>query len=144
MKTLPIVWQRLVAQGRTCDRCSATGSQLEAAVATLEAALRPLGLRPELRMQELDEATFRAQPAESNRLWIAGRPLEEWLGAGVGASRCCAVCGDAPCRTLDLDGHRHEAIPAALIVRAGLLAAARAMAAPDARDSDARCCADRT
>lgn len=46
------------------------------------------------------------------------------LGGGAG-STCRDVGGDAPCRTLEVDGARHETIPEALRVRAGLIAASR-------------------
>lgn len=75
-------------------------------------------------MKELSNAEFRADPGESNRIWIAGRPLEEWLGASTGSSPCCDQCGDDPCRTVEVDGVTLEAIPAEVIVRAGLMAAA--------------------
>ena len=31
MKTLPIVWQRLVSSGETCPRCAGTGDEVERA-----------------------------------------------------------------------------------------------------------------
>jgi len=75
------------------------------------------------RTQAIDEAAFRADPSESNRIWIAGKPLEEWLGGRVGASQCCTVCGDLPCRTMELGDRTHEVIPEELIVRAAMMAA---------------------
>ena len=43
MKSLPIVWQKLVnADGKTCDRCDATYQETQRAVGTLTEALRPL------------------------------------------------------------------------------------------------------
>lgn len=124
MKTLPIVWKRLVSEGATCPRCSSTQRNVGSAVARLEAALRPLGIAPVLEMQTLDAAAFRADPSESNRLWIGGKPMEDWLGARPGSSPCCEVCGELPCRTLEVDGTTYEAIPEDLIVRAGVVAAA--------------------
>jgi hypothetical protein len=50
--------------------------------------------------------------------------LEHWLGATTGASRCCSVCGETECRTLEVDGASFEAVPERLIVKAGLAAAA--------------------
>lgn len=87
-------------------------------------ALRPLGIRPPLEERALDLVTFEGSPWESNRVWIAGRPLEDWLGATAGASQCCSVCGDNECRTLEVDGSTFEAVPERLIVKAGLAAAA--------------------
>jgi hypothetical protein len=85
--------------------------------------LEPLNIEPRLELREIDERSFRNKPAESNRIWIAGRPLEEWLAAGVGSSSCCSVCGDAPCRTMEVEGAVFEDIPEAVILRAALIAA---------------------
>lgn len=128
MTPMPIVWKRLVSNGATCPRCGSTQDSLMSAVGQLASALRPLGIVPVLETQAMDEAGFRAQPSESNRIWIGGRPLEHWLGAQTSSSPCCQVCGDLPCRTLEIDGTVHEAIPTELIVRAGVIAAARLMA----------------
>ena len=126
MKTLPIVWQRLVnAQGRTCPRCHATGDEVQRAVERLKAALVPLGIEPVLKTIELDEAAFLAKPSESNRIWIAGKPLEEWLEGQTGSSRCCNECGDNDCRTVEMGGATYEVIPEDLLVRAGVIAATR-------------------
>lgn len=125
MKTLEIRWQRLLdAQGRTCDRCGATEQAVRQAAADLEQALHVLGIEVQLKVHQLDPARFAQAPLESNRLWIADAPLEHWLGASSGQSRCCSACGDSDCRTLQLGEQVYEAIPAELILRAGLLAAA--------------------
>ena len=141
MKTMPIVWKRLVKDGQTCNRCGQTLQQLEAALGKLQAALRPLGIEPTLQTESIDEPVFKADPAESNRIWIAGRPMEQWLGADVGMTRCCSVCGDSDCRTLEVGGQRYETIPEALVVQAALLAAAQLVAMPAAApDQAASCC----
>ena len=48
MKTLPIVWQRLVTNGETCPRCAGTGDEVERAYQQLRAQLLPLGIEPTL------------------------------------------------------------------------------------------------
>ena len=124
MTHLPIIWQRLVsADGRTCQRCDATHQHLQSAVAKLREMLKPLNIEPILELREIDETSFRNKPGESNRIWIAGRPVEEWLAASVGSSPCCSVCGDAPCRTMEVEGAVFEDIPEAVILRAALTAA---------------------
>jgi hypothetical protein len=129
MKGLRIVWQRLVnTGGQTCDRCDATYDALARAIAKLKDALGPLGLEPTLETKEIDEESFKADPSVSNRIWIAGRPLEEWLGATVGASRCCSVCGESECRTVEVGGTVFEAVPEELILKAALVAAAQVLA----------------
>lgn len=126
MITLPIVWQRLVSSdGRTCDRCDVTNQAIQRAFSTLKETLRPLGIKPTLETREIDERSFKANPSESNRIWIAGRPMEEWLGARVGSSRCCSVCGDSECRTVEVAGATFEAIPEKLFLKAALLASAQ-------------------
>ena len=122
MKSLPIFWQRLViSDGKTCDRCNATYQEMQRAVSKLKEALRPLGIDPTLEIRELDEKSFKANPSESNRIWIAGRPMEEWLGARVGSSRCCSVCGESECRTVVVGGTSFEAIPEKLFLKAALV-----------------------
>jgi Domain of unknown function (DUF2703) len=121
---LPIVWQRLVGDdGRTCPRCDATSQHLQSAVAKLKEVLRPINIEPILEFREIGENSFRNNPAESNRIWIAGNPLEGWLGASIGSSSCCSVCGDTPCRTMEVEGAVFEDIPEAVIVKAALIAA---------------------
>jgi hypothetical protein len=127
--TLPIVWQRLVSGGETCPRCGSTQAAIERAVATLTEVLRPLNIEPTLETIALDQATFDEAPTESNRIWIAGRPLEDWVGANVSGSQCCSVCGNSNCRTLQVDGESYEAVPATLIVKAGLAAASTVITA---------------
>lgn len=123
MKLLPIIWQRLVSSdGKTCDRCNATYREMQRAVSKLKAALRPLGIEPTLEIREIDETSFKANPSESNRIWIAGKPMEEWLGARVGSSRCCSVCGESECRTVEVGEAAFEAIPEKLFLKAALVA----------------------
>lgn len=126
MTELTITWQRLIdSTGSTCPRCAGTHQQVQQAVDRLRAALEPLGVRPVLETREIDPATFLQQPDQSNRIWVGGRPLEDWLGARSGSSQCCDACGDAECRTLEIDGTSHEVVPEALLVRAGLSAASQ-------------------
>jgi hypothetical protein len=139
MKPLPIVWKRLVNEGETCPRCGSTQQNVIAAVAKLESALNPLGIQPVLETQAIDDATFRATPAESNRIWIGGEPMETWLGARAGNSPCCEVCGDLPCRTMEIDGQTYEAIPEDLIVKAAIIAASQ-LIDPEAAASASSCC----
>jgi hypothetical protein len=86
--------------------------------------LKPLNLEPVLQLREMDDKSFRNKPDESNRIWIAGKPLEDWLGANVGSSTCCSVCGEAPCRTVEVEGVVFEDIPEAVILKAAPIAAA--------------------
>lgn len=125
MQKLKIRWQRLVNQaGNTCPRCTDTGDTVEAAFAKLRKSMSALGVEVELEKKTLDFSIFTNDPLQSNRIWIAEKPLEEWIGGTVGESQCCDVCGDSECRTISIDQSTFEAIPENLIIRAGLLAAA--------------------
>ena len=124
MKTLKIKWQRLIYDEQTCPRCGSTEQEVEKAVSILKESLKPVGIRVALEKRELTEAEFKKDPLQSNRIWIRDRPLEDWIGGKTGQSQCCDVCGTAECRTLDVGGEVHEAIPSILIIRAGLMAAA--------------------
>jgi hypothetical protein len=121
--TLTIVWQRLARNGVPCKRCADTQHELQQAVATIGRALGPMEIETQLEVRDLTEAEFKGNPGESNRLWIAGTPIEQWLNATAGCSTCCSVCGEVPCRTIEVDGTIFETIPERLIVEAALLAA---------------------
>ena len=126
MQTLVIVWQRLLSlQGQTCDRCAATELSLQQAVETLQQVVAPLQMQVVLHRQALTLDQFNQDPGASNRIWVADKPLEEWLGASTGSSQCCSVCGNAACRTLECNHQSYEAIPPQLLIKAGLLAAAQ-------------------
>ena len=66
MQQLPIVWQRLVVGGKTCNRWGATHDEVQHALATLGDVLRPLDIEPVLEIREIDDSTFRADPSLSN------------------------------------------------------------------------------
>lgn len=128
-KTISIKWQRLVGSaGQTCDRCGATQEEVRKAHALLRKSLAPLGIDVVLEEKTLDKATATKNISESNKIWVAGKPLETWLGATTGASDCTScgsLCGsNVECRTVVVAGSSYESIPSALIVKAGLLAAA--------------------
>lgn len=123
MEPISIIWQRLVdEQGRTCDRCGNTEQELDKAVRFLNKTLAPGGVHFVLEKKGLPFKEVSLDPTQSNRVWINGRPLEEWLKAEVGQSPCCGPCQDLECRTLEANGIVHETIPAELIIKAGLLA----------------------
>jgi len=125
MKTLVVEWQRLLdEQKQTCPRCGTTEQEVEKAVQQLNHALSQSGVVVSLTKKGIDPDSFKKDVLQSNKILIAGKLMEEWLGAKTGQSKCCETCGDAECRTVVYDDETHEAIPADLIVRAGLVAAA--------------------
>jgi len=121
--TLTIRWQRLVeASGETCPRCATTGQEVQRAVEHLARSLAPVGVRVRLETERIEEAAFREAPLESNRIWVSGLSLEDWLGARAASSPCCDACAGADCRTVVVGPATYEAIPAALVIRAGFMA----------------------
>ena len=125
MKTLKIKWQRLVSDGQTCPRCGSTEEELERAISTLKQSLIPLGIKVVIEKDELSVAEFKKDPLQSNQIWLNGRLLEDWIGGKVGQSPCCDVCGPSECRTVGVGGELYEAIPADLVIKAGLLVASQ-------------------
>jgi len=137
-KVLKITWQRLVDEkGQTCDRCGSTEKELKTAFQSLKVSLASLGIKLTLEKKPLDAVTCAQDISQSNRIWIGERPLEEWLGAQVGKSPCGSCCADlgdqVECRTVEVQGQVYETIPADLIVKAGLLAAASLYEEPSAK-----------
>lgn len=125
MKKLTIRWQRLIDEtGRTCERCSKTENAVEAAFIQLKKSLSEFGIVVELTKEKLNLTTFQKDPLTSNRIWLNEKPLEDWIGAAVGRSQCCEVCGESECRTIYIDQNTFETIPKNIIIQAGLLAAA--------------------
>jgi hypothetical protein len=51
--------------------------------------------------------------------------MEEWLGASVGSSRCCSVCGTSECRIVEVEETTFETIPETLSIRAALIASSQ-------------------
>jgi len=129
-KVLTIKWQRFVNEkGQTCERCGSTEKELKKAFGALKKSLKGMGVKVVLQKETLTSAEFAGNASESNRIWLDGRTLEEWLNAEVGMSLCgfcCEELGDkVECRTIKVDGKTYETIPKDLIMRAGLLAASQ-------------------
>lgn len=135
MNVLTIRWQRLLDEkDQTCKRCGSTEQELQKAFQSLKESLAPLGIEVALEKKALDPATCAKDVTQSNRIWIGERALEDWLGGKVGKSACgfcCAELGDnVECRTVTVGGETYEAIPAQLIIKAGLLAASQLVGVP--------------
>ena len=126
MKKLVIEWRRMLdEQKQTCPRCGSTEQEAEKAVQELNQLLNQSEIAVSLIKKAIDPVSFKKDVLQSNKILIAGKTLEEWVGAKTGQSKCCETCGEAECRTVEYADETHEAIPADLIVRAGLVAAAR-------------------
>lgn len=131
---LTIKWQRLLSNGETCERCSSTENEVEKAVEKLQQTFPKLGIEVELEKEKLTEEEFKENPKASNRIFIDDKPLEELIGASVGGSECCDVCGKEECRTVIIDGKEHEVVPSQTIINA-------AMKASEGKLSSSSCCA---
>ena len=123
--TLTIEWRHLEVDGRTCERCSDTGSEARRALETLQTLCGPHGIG----VQWLETSLPAEQLAESNLLLINGQAIESLLPDTRAGSSDCPSCGtllgaQADCRTLDRGAQALDSIPADLIVEA----ACRAMA----------------
>jgi hypothetical protein len=119
MKRLEIEWRHLDKAGKTCDRCSDTGTEVRRACEDLTRELEPAGWMVSFRETRLTEKEI----PESNAVLLNGIPIEELLPKARKSENCCASCGDllgAPtnCRTIVRDGRTYETIPAAMIVEA--------------------------
>lgn len=142
---LTIRWQRLVCENeKTCDRCSTTQVGVRRGYELLSNALKTLGIEVTLDEKVVDEKQFAGKPEESNRVLIGDKTLEHWLGAKTGRSSCltCSkiVGKDVKCRTIKLGGKTYESIPANLVVKAGLVAAAQLLVV----ELDNGCCGNQT
>jgi anti-sigma factor RsiW len=81
MKSLPIIWQRLVSRGgKTCDRCNATYQEMQQAVSNLKQALRPLGIEPTLETREIEKNRSRATPPSPIAFGSRANPWRNGLG----------------------------------------------------------------
>lgn len=113
---LKIEWQRLLIEKETCPRCGSTEQELNKAVKELA----KMGIKVELKKKKITPAQFKKAPTESNRILIAGKPMEYWLKAKTSQSPCCDACGDNECRTVEVGEKTYETIPADLIIQAAL------------------------
>lgn len=130
---LTIKWQRLLSNGKTCERCRSTKSEVEKAVENLQQTFPKLGIKVELEKEKVTEGEFKENPKASNRIFIDDEPLEELIGASVGESKCCDVCGEEECRTVIIDGKEHEVVPSHTIINA-------AMEASEDKLTSSSCC----
>jgi hypothetical protein len=53
---------------------------------------------------------------------------------------CCNVCGDLPCRTVEVDGSTFETLPEDLIVKATMIAPSAMAGPPASAPSESSCC----
>lgn len=120
LKILNISWQRLIDEGDTCPRCGSTEDELDNAVVELKEKLNPMGIDVVVEKKEISLEEFKNNPKISNSIYFNGQLLEDLINAKTGQSKCCGVCGDKECRTVEIQNKSLETIPSEIIVEAGL------------------------
>jgi ribosomal protein S14 len=116
MKTHTIEWKHLDRNGRTCDRCQETGTNVRAVIRKLNNSLRAQRVRFRLKETLLEPDRL----AESNSIIIDGQPLETLLPATRVTTTECGSCGEllgqaTDCRAVTKNGRTHETIPEEII-----------------------------
>lgn len=120
LKILNISWQRLIADGDTCPRCGSTEDELDNAILELKEKLNPKGIEVVVEKKEISLEEFKNNPKISNSIYFNGQLFEDLINAKTGQSKCCGVCGDKECRTVEIQNKSLETIPSEIIVEAGL------------------------
>ncbi|MEW6673521.1 MAG: DUF2703 domain-containing protein [Thermodesulfobacteriota bacterium] len=116
MKQIKIEWKHLDVNGKTCDRCDGTGSELRDLVDSLRKECAPQDVDIILKDIKLTEREIKA----SNSIFINGVPLEEIIPETTVSQTDCPSCGElignsACCRTIIHSGKEYETIPRKLI-----------------------------
>lgn len=136
-----IKWQRLLSEDETCPRCATTEEELDKALNILNQSLSVMNIHVTLEKESLSVKEFEKDPLRSNRIWINGIPLEDYIAGEAGQSQCCDVCSSNECRTIEVEGKTYEAIPSEIIVKAGLIAASQMIGSTE-NEEKAPCCDD--
>lgn len=122
---LEIKWRRPVSGGEPHPLYTPAEEEILTAVSLLESSLSPLGIEVSFVKEELSAGQFENDPLESNRIWINGRRLEEYVLAETKKSPCCGGCGSSGCGPGEAAGPARETSLAELIVQAGTEAASK-------------------
>ena len=129
-KTLVLEWQRMIDEdGNVCCGSEDTRLAVETAREELAEELKDHGIKVILTKSDFSPAECRDCPERANRVLVGGQGVDYWLGAEVGKSPCEGFCKQAlgdkgSCQNLIYEGKTYEVVPAELIVKAGLTAAA--------------------
>lgn len=129
-KTLAIEWHRMVDKdGNVCCGGDAARMEVETARAKLAEELEGSGIEVVLAKTDHSPEECMDCPECANCIMVAGKGINQWLDAEMTGSPCGGVCKKAmgdnfECQNLVYEGKTYDVIPADLIVKAGLLAAA--------------------
>ena len=121
MKVLKIEWKHFDKNGKTCDRCSSTGINLNKVISEIAPALTLQGYSIEYKETALEAKDM----PESNSVLINNIAIEKLLNASVGTNACTS-CGNlidsaCNCRTVTFDDVTYEAIPEEILKEAILV-----------------------
>jgi len=118
MNKISIEWKHFDKEGKTCERCSKTGSNLLVAVSRMQ---KDSGIEISFKETKLPEERM----SESNEILIDGVLLEDFIPHLKASENKCPSCSeliDQPescnCRTLSQEGKIFEEIPVELIEQA--------------------------
>jgi len=129
-KTLVLEWQRMIDEdGNVCCGSEDTRMAVETAREKLAKELKDHDIEVVLAKSDFSPEECKDCPERANRILVGGRGVDYWLQAEVGKSPCEGFCKQAlgdkgSCQTLIYEGETYDVIPAELIVKAGLAAAA--------------------
>lgn len=118
-QTLTLRWRPAASDN---PNCGVTEQALDQAVRTLTKALKPAGMAVQLG----HITTAAGESSSATDLWINNVPMETWLNAEL---RAPAEGSDGDCPALRVGVESYTKIPAELIVKAGLTAAGKLLAA---------------
>lgn len=116
MKTITITWRRLIEKNETCPRCKSTEKELEKAVKELQKQ----NIKVIIQKEVITLKEFKKNPTQSNSILFNNVTLEKLLKAKIGTSKCCGVCGDSECRTIEMNKKSYESISAKMIKQAAM------------------------
>ena len=117
MRKISIEWKHFDKEGKTCARCSATGTNLAETIEGLWGELGAQGVEIVFEETRLSESRM----DESNEIFIDGILLEELLPDTKAGMNACSSCGDligdrdCRCRTISRREDIFEEIPVGLI-----------------------------
>lgn len=121
MKKLLIEWKHFDKNGKTCERCSNTGHNLNQILNQLKEEYRAQGIEIQYKETKLPESLM----AESNQILLDGELIENIIpNAKLGENHCnsCSDLIDNPqgcnCRTITYKDKTYETIPVDLIKQA--------------------------
>lgn len=121
-KELVIKWQRLMYNGETCPRCSDTEKEIKKAIDALKKICENSNIKLKFKKEKITKKEFEKNPLESNRIFINNKPIENYINAKTGKSKCCNICGNTDCRTIIVKKNQFEVISSDIIIQAALTA----------------------